>query len=141
MAVDPSQLNGIIYLRPLLATTSGSTGTGVQMCLSGQAASNKISVYERNGEFAGAGLVGEAGKMLEFTVRYTYEYIAANGDTAACAICTLEMLDITTGNLIHSVTTTSTSCVAPDSVLSFEVWANGTLDGTFYLDNLALYQK
>lgn len=141
MSVDPSQLNGILYFRPLLATTSGSTGTGVQMSLNAQSSGNKISVYCNGAEYSGKALVGEAGKMLEFTVRYTYEYTPAVGDTAASAKCTLEMIDIATGDLIHSATITTATCVASDSVLTFEVYANSSLGGTFYLDNLALYQK
>ena len=141
MSVDPSQLNGILYFRPLLATTSGSTGTGALISLNAQSSGNKISVYCNGAEYSGKALVGEAGKMLEFTVRYTYEYTPAVGDTAASAKCTLEMIDIATGDLIHSATITSATCVAPDSVLTFEVYANSALGGTFYLDNLALYQK
>jgi hypothetical protein len=111
------------------------------MSLNAQSSGNKISAYCNGGEYSGKALVGEAGKMLEFTVRYTYEYTPAVGDTAASAKCTLEMIDIATGDLIHSATITTATCVAPDSVLTFEVYANSALGGTFYLDNLALYQK
>jgi len=141
ISVDPSQLNGILYFRPLLATTSGSNGTGVQISLQAQSSKNQVNVYLNGGNYAGSALVGEAGKMLDFTIRYTYEYTPAAGETAASALCTLESVNSATGETIQSVNQTTATCVAPDSVLTFETWANGTLSGTFYVDNLALYQK
>lgn len=141
ISVDPSQLNGILYFRPLLVSTSGSTGTGVQMSLQAQPSKNQVNVYLNGGNYAGSALVGEAGKMLDFTIRYTYEYTPAEGEAAASAFCTFEIVNSATGETIQSVNQTTATCVAPDSVITFETWANGTLSGTFYVDNLALYQK
>lgn len=141
ISVDPSQLNGILYFRPLLATTSGSNGTGVQMSMQAQSSKNQVNLYLSGSTVTGSALVGEAGKMLNFTIRYTYEYTPAEGEVAASALCTLEIVNSTTGETIQSLSKATETCVAPDSVLTFETWANGALSGTFYIDNLALYQK
>ena len=141
VSVDPSQLNGILYFRPLLASTSGSTGTGVQMSMQAQSSKNQVNLYLSGSTVTGSALVGEAGKMLNFTIRYTYEYTPAEGEVAASALCTLEIVNSETGETIQSLSKATETCVAPDSVLTFETWANGALSGTFYIDNLALYQK
>lgn len=135
--VDELKSNGIIYLSPLASTTSGSTAIGTKISLQTTASKNQANVYLGGASNSGSSQVGTT---LSFRIRYTYQYIAPTQDTAAKAVCTLELL-ASDGSVLQSVTTTSTSNIkTPDECLTFEMCANSGLSGVTYIDNVCFYQ-
>lgn len=136
-STDSTKPNGIIYLSPMAVTTSGSTAIGTKICLQMQSSKNQANVYLSGGEYTGSSIVGT---NLSFKLRYTYQYIAATADTAASAICMLEIIDAD-GNTLQSVSTTSTSNIkTPDECLTFEMLTNSGVTGVIYIDNVSFYQ-
>ena len=132
--------NGSIYFAPYNRDASNSSAFvagGKLPSLSMNSSTNTVAVYLGGASFTGSSQVGES---LNIKVRYTYQYVPATADAAACANIKLEMLDAN-GTTLQSVSITATDKVwTPDQCLAFEMNANSAMTGVVYIDNVSFYQ-